>query len=125
MPVNKTLLLRQCTESKFCFTDTALSSIFIYLILLATELMNILYKHILSALSPFFSPRLCFCRSPMLWNDEKDIDLCREIVLREPYKFKGKTREKGHGKIFLTILIPYLDLQSLPELFEKGSSYMR
>ena len=57
--------------------------------------MNILYKHILSALSPFFSPRLCFCRRPMLWSYEKDIDLCREIVLIQPYKFKEKTREKG------------------------------
>ena len=31
----------------------------------------------------------------MLWNDQKDELLCREILLFEPCKFKARTREKS------------------------------
>ena len=31
----------------------------------------------------------------MVWNDQKDELLCRDILLLEPYKFKARTREKG------------------------------
>ena len=32
----------------------------------------------------------------IVWNDQKDELLCREILLLEPYKFKAGTREKGN-----------------------------
>ena len=31
----------------------------------------------------------------MVWDDQKDELLCRDILLLEPYKFKARTREKG------------------------------
>ena len=31
----------------------------------------------------------------MVWNNDKDVLLCREILVVEPYKFKEKTRERG------------------------------
>ena len=31
----------------------------------------------------------------MVWNNHKDVLLCREILVVEPYKFKEKTREMG------------------------------
>lgn len=35
--------------------------------------------------------------SPMVWNDEKDVLLCREMLVVEPYQFKEKTRERGQA----------------------------
>ncbi|XP_057300758.1 uncharacterized protein LOC130635443 [Hydractinia symbiolongicarpus] len=35
--------------------------------------------------------------SPMVWNGEKDVLLCREMLVVEPYKFKEKTRERGQA----------------------------
>ena len=32
----------------------------------------------------------------IVWNDQKDELLCREILVLEPYKFKARTREKGN-----------------------------
>ncbi|CAB3990784.1 Hypothetical predicted protein [Paramuricea clavata] len=32
----------------------------------------------------------------MLWTNRHDILLCREILVKEPYKFKHGSREKGH-----------------------------
>ena len=32
----------------------------------------------------------------IVWNDQKDELLCREILVLEPYKFKARTREKGY-----------------------------
>ena len=31
----------------------------------------------------------------MVWNDEKDILLCREMLVVEPYQFKEKTKDRG------------------------------
>ena len=31
----------------------------------------------------------------MVWTEEKDVSLCREILVVEPYQFKEKTRERG------------------------------
>ena len=33
----------------------------------------------------------------MVWNDQQDELLCREILLFEPYKFKVRAREKGNS----------------------------
>ena len=31
----------------------------------------------------------------MVWDEEKDDMLCREVLLCEPYQFKPRTRERG------------------------------
>ena len=36
-------------------------------------------------------------RSPMIWNDEKDVLFIREMVIVEPYKHKEKSRERGQA----------------------------
>ena len=33
----------------------------------------------------------------MVWNNVKDVLLCRELLVLEPYKFKEKTRERGNA----------------------------
>ena len=35
------------------------------------------------------------CRSPMIWNEEREVLLCREIMLTEPYQFKKGSKERG------------------------------
>ena len=31
----------------------------------------------------------------MVWNSDKDVLLCREMSVVEPYRYKEKTRERG------------------------------
>ena len=33
----------------------------------------------------------------MVWNDQKDDSLCKEILLFEPYHYKIRTKEKGNA----------------------------
>ena len=35
------------------------------------------------------------CSSPMIWDEEKEVLLCREILVVEPYKFKKSTKDRG------------------------------
>ncbi|XP_057302767.1 uncharacterized protein LOC130636935 [Hydractinia symbiolongicarpus] len=49
----------------------------------------------------------------MIWNNEKDVLLCREILVKEPYKFKFKTRERGQAWTEISEIlnqIPELDI---------------
>ena len=40
---------------------------------------------------------LPLARHKMVWSSERDILLCREILVTEPYKFKVGTRERGQA----------------------------
>ena len=33
----------------------------------------------------------------MIWNEEKDVLLCRELLVVEPYNYKEKTKERGQA----------------------------
>lgn len=38
-----------------------------------------------------------FCRSPVVWNEEKEVILCREILVVEPFRFKKSTKDRGES----------------------------
>ena len=50
------------------------------------------YENVVSSHINF---RACFFRSPMIWNEEKDVLLRRELLLVEPYNAKEEIKERG------------------------------
>ena len=39
---------------------------------------------------------LLLYRPKVVWTEQHDVLLCREILVQEPYKYKAGTRERGH-----------------------------
>ena len=49
----------------------------------------------------------------MVWNEEKEVLLCCEVIVHEPYKYKKSTKERGEAWSKIAEVLNELDI-SLP-----------
>ena len=46
----------------------------------------------------------------MVWNEEKEVLLCREVIVHEPYKYKKSTKERGEAWSKIAEILNELDI---------------